>query len=93
MTPEQFEIFLVSNEKATGDAVQKFVNGKIDAMRKELEENHSFLLKHSEEDKKFQERMEPYFTGLAGLKIFRDLAVWVAGGLVAWTAIKGFFIK
>lgn len=89
MTPEQFQLFLKDNERATGEAVQKFVNGKIDAIKKDLENNHDFLLKHSEEDRAFQERMEPYLTGVAGLKIFRDLAVWVAGGLVSWATIKG----
>ena len=37
MTPEQFNTFIKENEKATDEAVEKFVNGKIDAINTKLD--------------------------------------------------------
>lgn len=91
MTPDQFSQFLESNEQATSTAIQKFVNGKIDALALKVDANHEFIQAHAKEDKEFQDKMEPYLQGAAGLKIFRDLAVWVAGGLAAFAVIKGYF--
>lgn len=91
MTPEQFSQFLTSNEKATSDAVQKFVNGKIDHLTARTIELQSFMENHSKEDKEFQERIEPFLQGIAGLKVIRNIGIWFAGGIVAYLTIKGFF--
>lgn len=39
MTPDQFTIFLKENERATGEAIEKFVNGKIKAIDTKLTEH------------------------------------------------------
>ena len=70
MTPEQFEIFLKSNEIATGKAVEKFVNGKVDVLtlsvNSKMKEMRDMVDAHALEDKKFQERAEPM------LKVFKE---------------------
>lgn len=59
MTPEQFQVFLKSNEEATAKAIEKYVNGGIRGMKEDL-------LKHSADDKAFQDRLEPV------IKVFED---------------------
>ena len=66
MTPEQFSLFLESNERATAAAIQKFVNGKIDYLTGEVARNHQSLMEHSRDDKIWQEKLEPM------LKVFDD---------------------
>src|SRR3990167_9958641 len=64
---------------------------KLSLLRDEVKDNNIVLAEHIKEDKAFQERIEPYLEGAAGLKILRDIGIWVAGGLVAWSTIKGDF--
>lgn len=95
MTEEQL-LFITkklveANELSTKAIVKETVNGKIDALALKVDANHEFIQAHAKEDKDFQDKMEPYLQGAAGLKIFRDLAVWVAGGLAAFVVIKGYF--
>src|SRR3990167_3291417 len=66
---------------------------KLSLLRDEVKDNNIVLAEHIKEDKAFQERIEPYLEGAAGLKILRDIGIWVAGGLVAWSKIKGYFFK
>ena len=80
-----------ANEISTDKVVRTVVNGKIDALTLKVDANHAFMEKHSAEDKAFQDKIEPYLQGAAGLKVVRDFAIWIAGGLVAWAAIKGLF--
>lgn len=71
MTPEQFEQFLKSNHEATGKAIQLHVNGKIDAMSKNLDA-------HAISDLKYQEKIDGNITWAVRL-IIGALAV----GLIA----------
>ena len=66
---------------------------KLSLLRDEVKDNNIVLAEHIKEDKAFQERIEPYLEGAAGLKILRDIGIWAAGGLVAWSKIKGYFFK
>ena len=66
---------------------------KLSLLRDEVKDNNIVLAEHIKEDKAFQERIEPYLEGAAGLKILRDIGIWAAGGLVAWSTIKGYFFK
>ena len=66
---------------------------KLSLLRDEVKDNNIVLAEHIKEDKAFQERIEPYLEGAAGLKILRDIGIWVAGGLVAWSTIRGYFFK
>lgn len=84
MTPEQFTAFLESNERATADAVQKFVNGKIDAMTEKLD---THLIEHKAE----MEDLRPIIETFKGGKLIGEGLKWIAGVALAWMAIKGFF--
>ena len=64
---------------------------KLSSLRDEVKDNNIVLAEHIKEDKAFQERIEPYLEGAAGFKLLRDLGIWAAGGLVAWSTIKGYF--
>lgn len=69
MNEEQFKQFLASNEKATGDAVQKFVNGKIDAMKADLKE-------HTKKHDAFMEEMKPVLQAKIGIGvIYKGLVI------------------
>lgn len=51
MTPDQFIIFLKSNEEATGRAIEKHVNGGIRNMSEKLD-------KHAAQDLIYQEKID-----------------------------------
>ncbi len=59
MNEDQFKIFLKSNEEATGKAIQKFVNGKVDKMIEEQMEQNIKMNDHIRKDEDFQRRSEP----------------------------------
>lgn len=62
MTPEQFQEFLVSNQEATGKAIEKHVNGHIREMRDELKE-------HARDDKEYQKKIDDNITWVVRLII------------------------
>lgn len=56
------------------------------------------LIVHLEKEGEFQkeirahmEEVKPYLQGVQGFRMFRSFLMWVAGGLVAWAAIKNNF--
>lgn len=51
MNPEQFQQFLKSNDEATFKAIEKYVNGDIREMRKELKD-------HAASDMRYQEKID-----------------------------------
>ena len=51
MNPEQFQIFLESNDKATGRAVEKHINGHLRDMDKKLDE-------HAAQDLAYQKKID-----------------------------------
>ena len=51
MNKDQFQRFLLSNDKSTHDAIETHVNGKIDAMGIQLKE-------HAIADLKYQEKID-----------------------------------
>ena len=51
MSPEQFKIFLESNDKATDKAIEKHVNGHIREMSTKLD-------KHAAQDLVYQEKID-----------------------------------
>ena len=97
MTEEQLitltKRLIKANEKSTAAIVKETVNGKIDKLTVKVDENHIFIENHAKEDREFQDKIEPYLQGAAGLRIVRDFAIWIAGGIAAWAVIKGFFLK
>ena len=62
MNPKQFQQFLEANHKSTGEAVNKFVNGKIDAMSEKLDN-------HAKTDKEYQEKIDGNITWVVRLII------------------------
>lgn len=68
MTPEQFQQFLIQNEKSTGEAIEKFVNGKIRAVDAKVEEIKDWTIHHAEGERAFQRRVEDYMVEMLPVK-------------------------
>lgn len=62
MNEEQFHQFLEHNDKATGNAIEKHVNGHLREMKADLE-------KHAEQDLKYQEKIDGNIQWVARLII------------------------
>ncbi|MBT9168394.1 MAG: hypothetical protein DDT19_01739 [Syntrophomonadaceae bacterium] len=86
MTPEQFAHFLRDNERATGEAIEKHVNGKLDLIRADF-------IKHTEDYRKFQEEIKPFIQAKAGLGVLFKWLIAIAASLVAFSQIKGYWPK
>lgn len=83
MTPEQFKHFLKDNERATGEAIQKYVNGKVDAISDKLDT-------HNRKHEKDMERILPIIEGIQGTKIVGKVFLWLAAIGVAYATLKNF---
>lgn len=84
MTPEQFKIFLESNERATAKAIEIHVNGKIRVLDQKLTD-------HMNNEEVRWNEIKPYLEGAAGLKLVRNFLIWIGSAVVAWTVIKDNF--
>lgn len=84
MNEEQFKIFLESNERATGDAIQKFVNGKIDGIKADLQE-------HTEKHDAFMEELKPILQAKAGLGLLYKFLIIIGSMAGAILATKTLF--
>lgn len=84
MSPEQFQEFLKSNEKATGHAIEKHVNGKIRDLVEQLtshidkseihwEKSNTFMVKTD----KFMEEMRPVREGLLTAQSLAKFFKWI----------------
>ena len=91
-----------SELKIITDAVERkmevIVNGKIAVVQNTVEAIRSILEKQNERANEFEKKMdlhiaevEPYIRAGAGLKVLRGFLVWLAGGILAWIAIKNNF--
>lgn len=97
MTPEQFQQFLIQNEKSTGEAVEKFVNGKIRAVDAKVEEIKNWTVHHAEGERAFQRRVEDYMVemlpvkdGIHTIQSINKFLKWL--GLPALGALVAYFI-
>src|SRR3990167_6575878 len=79
-------------KKTIDEALATVVNGKIDKV-------HQMLEKQNERSDTFEKKVdahiaqvEPFIQAKAGLKVLRGFLIWVAGGVLAWAAIKSSFI-
>ncbi len=99
MTPEQFQQFLIQNERSTGEAIEKFVNGKIRAVDAKVEEIKDWTINHAEGERAFQRRVEDYMVEMLPVKdgvhtiqsinkFLRWLGLPALGALIAWLYIK-----
>lgn len=82
MTPEQFATFLKSNEKATGAAIEKFVNGKIRAIDTKL----------SEHIKRVEPVIEAYEETSAENRVgkrYGNRLIWLSGVTIALGVLYG----
>ena len=61
MTPAEIQQLKDTIESQVGASIQAHVNGKIDKLS-------TFMENHAKEDKAFQDRIEPFLQGVAGLK-------------------------
>ena len=86
MTPKQFRAFLESNEKATGAAVEKYVNGKLDGMKKTLDEH---VIEHKAE----MDDLRPIIEAYKGGRVFGNFIKWSAAVGVSYLALKGMLWK
>ncbi len=92
MTPEQFQLFLKSNEEATARAIEKHVNGKI----RFLDEKFSVHMKkaetHWEKSNKFMEELKPARDGIMTMqslnRFFKWLGLPALGATVAYWILK-----
>ena len=86
MDKEQFKEFLISNERATGEAVKKFVNGKIDALREEVRV-------HAEKHEANMEAIRPIIEAYNGTKVVGEMMKWVSsvgiGAFGLWAILRG----
>lgn len=92
MTPEQFEIFLERNEKSTGEAVERFVNGKIRDLTALVKEHNA---KHEADMADLKPIIVEYKERVAArsyAKKVGDTVKWTAGLATAigvlWMALK-----
>ena len=86
MTPKQFQKFLEENERATKEAVQTHVNGKIDEMRKDL---NTYSNKHEKD----MEDLRPIIEAYKGGRVFGNFIKWSAAVGVSYLALKGMLWK
>ena len=86
MTPTQFKKFLESNEKATGAAVQKYINGKLDLMSNKLDT-------HVTEHKAEMDDLRPIIEAYKGGRVFGNFIKWSAAVGVSYLALKGMLWK
>lgn len=77
MTPEQFDIFIDSNEKATSAAIEKYVNGGLRRMDKKLDDHIA--------------RVEPVIKAYEDQKINNETATKYGKRLIFWSQIVGAF--
>ena len=86
MTPEQFQIFIKENERATGEAINKFVNGKIDIMNGKLDDH---IVKHEKQ----METIAPIIEAYKGTKVVGEIMKWISsvglGAFGLWAMMKG----
>lgn len=86
MTPEQLKIFLEHNDRATGEAINKYVNGKLDKITEKLDT-------HIVEHKAAMENLSPIIEAYKGTKVMGEVMKWISSvGLAAfglWMAFKG----
>lgn len=69
--------------KATEQAVEKTVNGKINALRGEVSSFQLDMREHIE-------KTAPVLEGLAGAKILGETLKWLAGIAAAWILLSTF---
>jgi hypothetical protein len=81
MDDAQFKQFLEANERATSEAIEKFVNGKIRVLDQKLTD-------HMENEEAFRQEIQPFLQGAQGLKVIRNFLYWVGGLFVVWIAFR-----
>ena len=86
MTPKDIKKITDAVEKK----IEKTVNGKIEDIRQ-------ILVQQNERTDAFEKKVdthiaevEPFIQAKAGLKVIRGFLIWAAGGVLAWSAIKGY---
>lgn len=84
MTPDQFQLFLKDNRESTARAIKETVNGKIDELRREVNDHNK---KHEADMKE----MKPFMQGAAGLQLIFKFFLMVGSLSVGWVAIKDVF--
>ena len=85
---EKLERDIVVLKGEIGKAIEMTVNGKIDKIHAILEKQNEmsdFFMKKVNDHIK---EVEPFIQAKAGLKVIRGFLIWVAGGIIAWQAIK-----
>lgn len=92
MTPEQFKLFVESNERVTAQAIDKYVNGKIDSMTRKLDAHVVSSNQHWEVSNKFMKELMPVRDGLLTIQNINKVVKWL--GLPAFGAILAYwFVK
>ena len=81
MNEKQFARFLEANDKSTREAIELHVNGKIRVMDEKLSA-------HILEEKTFRDTVEPYLQAVTGLKVIRNVIVWLGAVFIAYVAFK-----
>lgn len=74
--------------EVVAEAIQKYVNGKIDKIATTLgdhiEKEDSFHV----EIRQHMEEVRPFLQGAKGLKLVRDFFVWIGGLFIVYVAFK-----
>lgn len=89
MDPKQFEIFLERNERATADAINKYVNGKIDRLNNKLDPAHAdYILKDIHDH---MDEVKPIIEAYSAGKTLGNFIKWLGGIIItaaaAWALI------
>ncbi len=84
MTEDQHRTIMEEVVRAVDGAVERKVNGKIDGIKKQLDE-------HIASSEEFRTRIEPYLQVIAGSKILYKVFMVIGSVAVAWVAIKSVF--
>lgn len=83
MDKDQFALFLKDNRESTAKAIQETVNGKIDNMRKEINDHNK---KHEDDMKRLMPVLESYESTqrhLADARAGGKTILWIAGFITA----------
>lgn len=96
MTEEQLarltKDLVKANEVSTKTVVYETVNGKIDAMRQEHQNDMITVKEHIVRDDERWEKIQPIIEGIQGTRIVGKVFLWMASIGVAYMAVKNFRI-
>ena len=82
---------LVVLKEEIGKAIAINVNGKIDKIHTILEKQNEMTDVFMKKVDDHIKEVEPFIQAKAGIKVIRNFLIWVAGGIIAWNAVKSGF--